>query len=117
VKPCQHVFKARSPLDPYQILSRTSLTTLLKPNENIITTVSKPIGGNKQMIRTNKQTIGANKQMLGANKEIVGTNKRFSFSSLRQFVGVNKQFVWANRQVIGRQSDGQPDRSLDRLVD
>ena len=55
--------------------------------------------------------------MLGANTQIVGTNKRFSCFSLRQFVGANKQFVGANRQVIGRQSDGQPDRSLDRLVD
>jgi hypothetical protein len=117
LKPCQHVFKARSPLDPYQVLSRTSLKTLFKPNENIITTILKPIGGNKQMIRANRQTIGANKQMLGANKQIVGTNKRFGCFSLRQFVGANKQFVGANRQVIGRQSDGQPDRSLDRLVD
>ena len=117
MKPCQNVFKARSPLDPYQFLSRTSLTTLFKLNENIITTMLKPIGGNKQMIRENKQIIGANKQMLGANKRIVGTNKRFSYFTLRQCVGANKQCVGANRQVIGRQSDGQPDRSLDRLVD
>ena len=90
---------------------------MFKPNENIITIILKPIGANKQMIRANKQILGANKQTLGAKQQIVGTNRRFSCFSLRQFVGANKHFVGANRQVTGRQFDGQPDRSLDRLVD